>query len=137
MHRSDAELVAIRDSVALVGRFSDSLIRIGPFNLGIDAVLSWIPGVGELYSTLAGGFIVVQGARAGVPASVLVAAAGLLLVRTMTSAVPIAGAVFAAVFTAHRWASAMVVRAIDQRREQAPSGGIPARWETSGATAPV
>lgn len=137
MHRSDAELVAIRDSVALVGRFSDSLVRIGPFNLGIDAALSWIPGVGELYSTLAGGFIVVQGVRAGVPASLLVAAAGLLLVRTMTSAVPIAGAAFADVFTAHRWASAMVVRAIERRRGQAPSGGIPARWETSGATAAV
>ncbi|WP_309605133.1 DUF4112 domain-containing protein [Phenylobacterium sp.] len=137
MHRSDADLVAIRDSVALVGRLSDSLIRVGPFNLGIDAVLSWIPGVGELYSTLAGGFIVIQGARAGVPASVLIAAAGLLFVRTITSAVPLAGAAFADLFTAHRWASAMVVRAIERRRGQVPSGGIPARWEASGAPAPV
>jgi hypothetical protein len=33
--------------------------------------LSWIPAVGEIYSTLAGGFILIQGARAGVPAPVL------------------------------------------------------------------
>ena len=137
MPRSDAELVAIGDSVALVGRLSDSLIRVGSFNLGVDAALSWIPGVGELYSTLAGGFIVVQGARAGVPASVLIAATGLLLVRTVTSAVPIAGVVFADMFTAHRWASAMVVRAIERRRGQASSVGVAARREPAGATAAV
>ncbi len=131
MPRSDAELVAIGDSVALVGRLSDSLIRVGSFNLGVDAMLSWIPGVGELYSTLAGGFIVVQGARAGVPASVLIAATGLLFVRTITSAVPIAGVVFADMFTAHRWASAMVVRAIERRRGLASAVDVPSRWATA------
>ncbi len=62
--KTDSELRAIRDSVSWVGRLSDSLVRFGPFSLGIDGVLSWIPGVGEVYSTLAGGFIVVQGVRA-------------------------------------------------------------------------
>ena len=46
---STAELVRLRDSVALVGRLSDSLVHFGPFRLGLDGVLSWIPGVGELY----------------------------------------------------------------------------------------
>ena len=64
MTQSDTELRSIRDSVALVGRLSDSLVHFGPFSLGIDGVLSWIPGLGDLYSTVAGGFIVVQGARA-------------------------------------------------------------------------
>jgi Domain of unknown function (DUF4112) len=115
MMKSDSELRSIRDSVALVGRLSDSLVHIGPLSLGIDGVLSWIPGLGDLYSTLAGGFIVVQGARAGVPGSVLGGAALLIACRTVAGAVPIAGSAFADFFTAHKWAAAMIVRAIDQR----------------------
>jgi len=115
MQKSDSELRAIRDSVSWVGRLSDNIIRVGPLSLGIDGVLSWIPGIGELYSVAAGGFIIAQGARAGVPAPTLVAAALLLGFRTLVSGVPIAGAAFSDIFTAHKWAAAMVVRAIDQR----------------------
>jgi hypothetical protein len=115
MIKSDAELRSIRDSVALVGRLSDSLVHIGPFSLGLDGVLSWAPGLGDLYSTLAGGFIVVQGARAGVSAPVLGGAALLIGCRTVVGAVPIAGSVFADFFTAHKWGAAMIVRAIDER----------------------
>jgi len=129
--RSDAELRQIRDSVAWVGRLSDSLVKVGPFSLGVDGVLSWIPGVGEIYSTLAGVFIVVQGARAGVPVPTLVTATALLSCRTLVSGLPIAGAAFADVFTAHRWAAAMIVKAIDRRLATGASDDVAARW--SGA----
>jgi hypothetical protein len=115
MTQSHAELRSIRAQVALVGRLSDSLVQIGPFSLGIDGVLSWAPGLGDLYSTLAGGFILVQGARAGAPGPVLGGAALLIGCRTLIGAVPVAGAAFADFFTAHKWAAAMIVRAIDQR----------------------
>lgn len=132
MQKSDSELRAIRDSVNWVGRLSDNIIHVGPLSLGIDGVLSWIPGIGELYSVAAGGFIIAQGARAGVPAPTLVAAALLLGLRTLVSGVPIAGAAFSDIFTAHKWAAAMVVRAIDHRlgtargfnREPAWSGPV-------------
>ncbi|MGZ3378327.1 MAG: DUF4112 domain-containing protein [Phenylobacterium sp.] len=114
MMKSDAELRSIRDSVALVGRLSDGLVQFGPFSLGIDGVLSWIPGLGDVYSTLAGGFIIVQGARAGVPGAVLGGAALLVACRTVVGSVPLAGSAFADFFTAHKWAAAMIVRAIDQ-----------------------
>ncbi|WP_394762183.1 DUF4112 domain-containing protein [Phenylobacterium sp.] len=113
MTKSAAELQSIRDSVALVGRLSDGLVRFGPFNLGLDGVLAWIPGLGDVYSTLAGGFIVVQGVRGGVPGAVLGGAAMLIGCRTIVGAVPIAGSAFADFFTAHKWAAAMIVRAID------------------------
>jgi hypothetical protein len=115
MQRSDSELRAIRDSVAKVGRLSDGLIRFGPFSLGIDGILTWIPGVGEVYSALAGAFIVIQGSRAGVSPSTLVSAAALLVLRTGVSAVPIAGSAFADLFTAHKWAASMIVKAIDRK----------------------
>ena len=128
MTRTDAELRSIRDSVSLVGHLSDSIDRLGPFSLGIDGVLSWIPGVGEVYSLGAGAFILTQGFRAGVPASVLASAALVLGIRTMGDVVPIAGALFADVFTAHKWAAGMVVRAIDQRLGVPTADLRGARW---------
>ncbi len=133
MYRNDKHLRDIRDSVAFVGRMSDSIVRIGPLSLGIDGVLSWLPGIGDVYSTVAGAFIVAQGVRAGVPMPTLLAAAGLLGVRTIAGSVPVAGAAFADLFTAHRWAAAMIVRAIDRKLgvvvDAAPT------WGASRATA--
>jgi hypothetical protein len=108
-----SDLKSIRDSVEMVGRLSDSLIRFGPFRLGIDGVLSWIPGVGELYSTGAAAFILVQGARARVPVHILLACAALMASRTVVSAVPLAGPLAADLFLAHRLSARMVVKAID------------------------
>jgi hypothetical protein len=125
MTKSDAELRAIRDSVALIGRLSDSLLRIGPFSLGIDGILSWIPGLGDIYSVVAGGFIIVQGARAGVAPSVLTGAALLMGLRTAIGAVPLAGSAIADFFTAHKWAAAMVVRAIDTQLGTEISADVP------------
>jgi hypothetical protein len=133
VYQTEADLRAIRDSVSLVGRLSDSIVRLGPFSLGIDGVLSWIPAVGEIYSMLAGGFILIQGVRAGVPVPVLAGAALILGLRTFGSAVPVAGAVFADLFTAHRWAARMVVLAIDRRL--ASAGATPGQqaWNMSAA----
>jgi hypothetical protein len=129
------DLRSIRDSVRLVGRLSDNLVHVGPFRLGIDGVLSWIPAVGEIYSLGAGAFILVQGARAGVPASVLARAGLLLGIRTFGDAVPFAGPLFADLFTAHRWAAKMIVEAIDQKLgEPAPAAGR-FRWAGRGSVA--
>ncbi len=113
--RSDDELLKIRDSVAFVGRLSDSIVRLGPLSLGIDGVLSWVPGLGEVYSTAAGAFILIQGVRAGVPAPTLALAGGLMLSRTAVSAIPLAGPLAADIFTAHRWSARLVVGAIDRK----------------------
>ncbi len=135
MIRTDAELRSIRDGVSLVGRLSDGIVRLGPFSLGVDGVLSWIPAVGEIYSLGAGAFILVQGVRAGVPATVLARAALILGVRTFGDAVPFAGPVFADLFTAHKWAASMVVEAIDRRLgvpDRPPRGR---RWRARSALA--
>ena len=114
-HLSDPELISIRDSVAWVGRLSDSLIKVGPLSIGIDGVLSWIPGVGEAYSTVAGAFILIQGARAGAGAHVILASAALMGSRTVLTAVPFIGPAFADVFLAHKWSARMIVAAIDRK----------------------
>jgi hypothetical protein len=113
------DLLSIRNSVDRIGRLSDSIVRLGPFSLGLDGVLSWAPGVGEIYSAAAAGFILVQGARARVPMHVLLTCAALMGSRTVISAVPLAGGVFSDLFTAHKWSARLVVRAIDK---QLPAG---------------
>jgi hypothetical protein len=115
MTRTESQLRSIRDSVKLVGRMSDSIIQLGPFSLGIDGVLSWFPIAGEVYSVAAGAFILIQGYRAGVPMLVLAQAAVILGLRTFGDAIPLAGPLFADLFTAHKWAARMVVEAIDQQ----------------------
>ena len=126
---SVAELVAIRARVEQVARLSDGLVKVGVFRLGLDGMLAWIPGVGELYSTAAGGYILYQGVRAGVPASTLATCAALLLGRTTMTAVPLAGALAADVFTAHRWSARLVLKAIDRKLAEA---GAPVRSARGG-----
>jgi hypothetical protein len=134
MRRTDAELRSIRASVQRVGQLSDNIVRVGPFSLGVDGVLSWIPGVGEFYSLAAGGFILIQGARAGVPVPVLAGAALILGLRTAGDTVPIAGAIFSDLFTAHKWAARMIVAAIDRRLNEPPQPGRQAaRWGPAAA----
>jgi hypothetical protein len=128
MIRTDAELTSIRNSVNLIGRLSDNIVRLGPLSLGVDGVLSWIPAVGEIYSFSAGAFILVQGARAGVPASVLARAALILGARTLGDVVPLAGPVFADLFTAHKWAAGMIVAAIDRQLGAQPAAPRRSRW---------
>jgi hypothetical protein len=112
------DLESLRDSVQVVGKISDSMFGVGPFSIGLDGVLSWIPGLGEIYSTAAGAFIIVQGARAGVPKHTLLLAGGLMMSRTAISAVPLAGPVAADMFMAHKWSAKMVADAIDRKIAQ-------------------
>ena len=111
----EPDLNAIRRQVELVGRLSDSLIRLGPFSLGVDGILDWVPGLGEAYSLAAGAFIVGQGVRAGVPTRTLVVASALMLGRTAITAVPLAGPLAADLLTSHRFAARMVCAEIDKK----------------------
>ncbi len=121
-----AELTAIRARVEQVAKLSDGLVKLGVFRLGLDGLLAWIPGVGELYSIAAGGYILYQGVRAGVPIGTLATCAALLLGRTTMTAVPLAGALAADVFTAHRWSARLVLKAIDRKLAQAGAPAKPA-----------
>jgi len=129
--RSPEQLARIRDSVAIVGRLSDSLVRFGPLRLGVDGVLSWIPGLGEAYSTIAGGFIIIQGLRAGVPLPMLAICALLMAGRTTVSAIPLAGPVAADLFTAHRWSAKLVMRAIDAQLPTWARAGVAPVYATA------
>ncbi|HEV2365697.1 MAG TPA: DUF4112 domain-containing protein [Caulobacteraceae bacterium] len=130
MATRDPDLEAIRRSVLRIGTLSDGLIHFGPFGIGLDGILDWIPGAGEIYSVAAGAFLIVQGLRAKVPIIVLVIAAALMAMRALITALPLAGPPIADLFLAHRWAARLIARAIERRieRERAFEGWVaPAR----------
>ena len=125
---SVSELLALRKRVEQVGKLSDGLVRFGVFRLGVDGILAWIPGVGELYSAAAGAYILYLGVRAQAPMSTLATCGALMLGRTTIGAVPIAGALAADLFTAHRWSAKLVLKAIDQKLAAAGSPVRPRGW---------
>ena len=45
-------------SAETIKRLSDRLIGIGPFGLGVDGVLAWVPGAGLVYGIGAGALLV-------------------------------------------------------------------------------
>lgn len=133
MYRTDDELIAIRRNVERVGRFSDGLFRIGPFRLGAEAALSWIPGVGEAYGAAAAVFLLLQGLRAGAPLTTLAVCGALMGGRTLITAVPIAGPLTADVLALHGLSARLIVAAIDAElaRRGAAAPARP-RWRWIG-----
>ena len=113
--RREPDLEAIRRSVERIGVLSDSLVRLGPLSIGLDGVLDWIPGAGEIYSVAAAAIILVQGARARVPVGVLLLAAALMGARALITAVPLAGPLAADLLTMHKWSARLICHAIEKR----------------------
>jgi hypothetical protein len=63
--KTHEDIRKIYDSIDAVKRLSDRIIGIGPINIiGLDGILSWIPGVGVAYSVIASLIILWQGIRA-------------------------------------------------------------------------
>ena len=115
--RSHHDVDRIRASVHRTRRLSDKIIGIGPFNLGIDGLMTWIPGVGAIYGLAAGGFLMVQAFRAHASPRTLAKMAGLLGADAVTDVfdfVPIAPAVVDMLFTGHKWAAEALMKGIDE-----------------------
>jgi hypothetical protein len=113
--QSHQHLDDIRASVLRTRKLSDKIVGFGPFSIGIDGILGWIPVVGLIYSVSAGGFLLLQGVRARVSAGTLVKMAGLLLADSATDIVPIPLATDVAdmLFTAHKWAADALLKDMD------------------------
>ena len=47
-----------------IKKLSDNLIRIGPWGLGLDGVLAWVPVAGTLYSVGSGDLLIYEAVQA-------------------------------------------------------------------------
>ena len=122
--RTQAEIDGLRTGIDRVGGLSDNIVKLGPFGIGLDGILAWVPVVGTLYSGAAALTMIAMGWRARVPISTLVGATSILVMRTTVAAggealllpiFPVGGAAEFAVdlFRAHKWAADMLVKSID------------------------
>ena len=62
--RSVADIEKIWSNVEGVKKLSDRAVGIGPFGIGLDGLLTWIPVVGTVYSVGAAGWLLIQAAQA-------------------------------------------------------------------------
>ena len=107
------EVYRARRSIERVRHVSDRLIGVGPFGVGLDGLLGWIPGFGAVYSIGAGGFLLFHGARVRAPLSVLAQVAVLIGANTLSNFVPTAGGLVDMLFTAHKWSANLLLRHMD------------------------
>lgn len=98
-----------------IKRLSDKLIRIGPFGLGLDGVLAWVPGANLVYSVAAGGLLVAEGIAAGASAVTLAKMGVYLVADSATSEVPIVGWAIDTLFPGHLMAAKALQKDIEAR----------------------
>jgi hypothetical protein len=108
-----------------IKRLSDRLIGIGPFGLGLDGVLAWVPGVGPIYSMGAGGLLLFQAMQAGASAATLARMLAYVAMDTATDAVPVAGWAFDTLFPGHLMAAKALQKDIESRH------GLPAEIDAT------
>lgn len=107
-----------------VRQLSDEMIRIGPWSLGLDGVLAWIPGVGTVYSLGAGGYLLYEAAQVGASKATLGRMAAWLAADSALSGVPVIGWAIDTFFRGHRMA-AMALQKDIERRFGRPLGAAP------------
>lgn len=114
--RTHRDLHGLRTSVERTRKLSDSVLKLGPFSLGLDGVLGWVPGVGLAYSVMAGGFLILQAVRARARPGTVAKMAGFLVADSLTDVIPVplAPAVADMFFTGHKWAADTLLKHLDE-----------------------
>ncbi|MGZ9113541.1 MAG: DUF4112 domain-containing protein [Brevundimonas sp.] len=85
--RSVADIEKIWSNVEGVKKLSDRVIGVGPFGIGLDGLLTWIPVVGTVYSVGAAGWLLVQATKAKATPGTLMCMVGYLGLDSATTAV--------------------------------------------------
>lgn len=89
--RSIRDIENIWSNVEGVKKLSDRVIGIGPFGMGLDAMLTWVPVVGTAYTVGTGGWLMLQAVRAKATPATLTRMGAYMAIDTATGTVPIAG----------------------------------------------
>ncbi len=106
---------------------SDELIKIGPWSLGLDGVLAWVPGVGTVYSLGVGGYLLYEATQAGASKATLGKMAAWLAADSALSGVPVVGWAMDTFFRGHRMAAVALQADIEARFGQ-PLEAAPDAW---------
>jgi hypothetical protein len=119
-------------SAERIKRLSDRLVGVGPFGIGLDAVLDWIPGLGPIYSVGAGALLVGQALSARASAATILRMIAYLAADTATSSVPLAGWAIDALFPGHLMAANALQKDIEARHGPSDLPGWGGRKPSKG-----
>jgi ABC-type hemin transport system ATPase subunit len=103
--RTIADIEKIWSGVEGVKKLSDRVVGIGPFGVGLDGLLTWIPGVGLAYSVGAGAYLLVQGMRAKASPPTLARMLAYLVLDSATTELFLVGDVVDFFFPGHLMAA--------------------------------
>jgi hypothetical protein len=78
-------------SAESVKKLSDRVVGIGPFGVGLDGILTWIPGAGIVYSAGASAYLLYLAMSSGASLGTLAKMAGYLGLDMLLSDFPIPG----------------------------------------------
>jgi Domain of unknown function (DUF4112) len=94
----------------------DDIFRIPgtQIRFGLDALIGWIPGIGDAMSAIASFLIVFAGWRRGVQAVTLVRMIANVVLETTLGAIPVAGDVFHVFWKANRRNYRLLIREKEQ-----------------------
>lgn len=102
-------------SAETLKKLSDRVIGFGPFGVGLDGLLTWIPGAGVVYGVGAGGYLLLNAFRAKADMLTILRMLGYLVVDTATSEVPIIGDAVDMLFPGHLLAATALQKDIEVR----------------------
>ena len=85
--RTIGDIEKIWTNVEGVKKLSDRAVGIGPFGIGLDGLLTWVPVVGTVYSVGAAGWLLMQAVRVKASPATIARMVGYLGLDSATTAV--------------------------------------------------
>lgn len=102
-------------SAEQIKRLSDRVVGVGPIGVGLDGLLSWIPGANAVYSVTAGGLLMLHAVRSKAGPATLAKMGAYLVADSATSAVPVIGWTVDLLFPGHLMAAKELQKDIEKR----------------------
>ncbi|WP_394764257.1 DUF4112 domain-containing protein [Phenylobacterium sp.] len=102
-----------------IKKLSDNLVKIGPWGIGLDGVLAWVPVAGSIYSVGTGALLLYEGLKARASPWTLTRMAGYMLANSAMSEVPVVGWAMDTVFRAQLMSANALQKDIEARHGRA------------------
>ena len=112
--RSIRDIEKVWSRVEGVRKLSDRVIGIGPWGVGMDGLLTWIPLVGGAYSIGAGALLFASALQAKASPKTLAKMSAYLLFDVAVTEVPVLGSAVDFVFVAHQFAGRALQKEIER-----------------------
>ena len=108
-------------SAEAIKTISDRVIGIGPFGVGLDGLLTWVPVAGTVYSVGGALFLMFEALRAGAGIGTILRMLTYLVVDSGASTVPVLGSAVDFLWQGHLMAATALQKDIEDRHG-APEG---------------